>query len=492
MNVADLLWSRARNAPDDPAVVTAGGVLSFRELRRSAASVAAGLGDRGIGLGDRVAISMPRGGEAVAAYFGALAAGAVAVFVDQSFRPAQVANVLAHSESRLVLVGTDQSSAAVEGAGPVAVHRVNELEGSLDAPRRRPPDEVAQLVYTSGTTGAAKGVMLTHGNLAAAARIIGEYLGLRASDRVASVLPLSFVYGLSQLLGSVQAGAALVVDESLLAVDQVEGFRRDGITVLAGVPSLWQQWLATPGFRDRPIESLRLLTNAGGGLAIEMIAAIRAAQPRATFVSMYGLTEAIRSTYLPPAELDRRPGSIGVPIPESTIRLLREDGDDCAPGEVGEILQAGPTVSLGYWRDPERTARAFLTDDAGRRWVRTGDLARRDADGFLYYAGRRDRQVKSLGYRVNPEELELALQSSGFVVSSAVTTHPDPRRGTMLVAHVVLAPGATTADVARHCGRDLPRHLQPTRITVLPELPRLHSGKPDLARLATLVAPEIR
>ncbi|MBL8984722.1 MAG: AMP-binding protein, partial [Gemmatimonadetes bacterium] len=115
MNVADLLWTRARNAPDDPAVVTAGGVLSFRELRRSAASVAAGLGDRGIGLGDRVAISMPRGGEAVAAYFGVLAAGAVAVFVDQSFRPAQVANVLAHSESRLVLVGTDQSIAGVEG-----------------------------------------------------------------------------------------------------------------------------------------------------------------------------------------------------------------------------------------------------------------------------------------------------------------------------------------------------------------------------------------
>lgn len=438
--------------------------------------------------GDRVAILCPRGPEAIAAYFGVLAAGGIAVQLDLAFREAQIRHILRHSGARLAAV--DSSCLPPGMPGPeVTVLRSTELTPVAGwAPINRQDDDPAQLIYTSGSTGLAKGVVVSHGNLLASARIVAGYLGIVATDRIAGVLPVSFVYGLSQVLLAVQAGATLVIIDAALPADVVDTLRRDRVTVLAAVPLLWHQWLATPGFRDQPLPDLRVLTNAGGGVSAETALAITRAQPGARLFLMYGLTEALRSTFLPPEELPRRPGSIGRAIAETEIFLLREDGTECADDEVGEIVQAGPTVTLGYWENPEATARAFVPHPRGApgRAVRTGDLARRDAAGFLYFVGRRDRQVKSLGYRVNPEELEHALTDSGLTAAHAVLAMPDAVRGHALVAYVVLAPGAEAAGVRRYCGRELPRHLQPAAIRVLPELPRLPSGKPDLARLAGL------
>ncbi len=488
MNLADLLWSRADASGDRPAIRTAGTSTTWLGLRRRSAAWAAALVRAGVEPGDRVAILCPRGPEAIAAYFGVLAAGGVAVQLDLAFREAQIKHILRHSGSRILAADPDALPPGVP-APDVTLVPSSELERVAGArPVPRNDEDPAQIIYTSGSTGLAKGVVVSHGNLLASARIVAAYLEIVAADRIAGVLPVSFVYGLSQVLLAVQTGATLVIIDAALPADVVDTFRREQVTVLAAVPLLWHQWLATPGFRDEPLPSLRVLTNAGGGVSAETALAITRAQPGARLFLMYGLTEALRSTFLPPEELARRPGSIGRPIAETEIFLWREDGTECGVEEVGEIVQAGPTVTLGYWNDPAATARAFLPHPRGApgRAVRTGDLARRDAEGFLYFVGRRDRQVKSLGYRVNPEELEHALTDSGLTAAHAVLTAPDPMRGHALVAYVVLAPGADASGIRRYCGRELPRHLQPAAIRVLADLPRLPSGKPDLARLAGL------
>ncbi len=487
MNLAELLRSRADRSADRTAVLASGTRTTWGGLARRSAAWAAALGAAGLEPGARVAILCPRGPEALAAYFGVLAAGGVAVLLDLAFKAPQLTHILRHSGTRVVLMDPACQPAIPDPAG-LGVSRIMS-PGLVPAgplqPRPCEPDTPAQLIYTSGSTGLAKGVIVTHGNLEASARIVTAYLGVTASDRIGSVLPFSFVYGLSQVLIAVQSGAPLSVIEATMPADVVDAFVRERISVLAAVPLLWHQWLTVPRFREAPLPDLRVLTNAGGGVSAETALALTGAQPQARLFLMYGLTEALRSSYLDPAEVTRRPGSIGRPIAETEIFLLREDGSECGVDEVGEIVQAGPTVTLGYWENPEATARAFIPHPRGGtgRAVRTGDLARRDAEGYLYFVGRRDRQVKSLGYRVNPEELEHALADSGLTLAHAVRAVPDPLRGSALIAHVVLAPGADAAAIRRHCARELPRHLQPTTIDVRDELPRLPSGKPDFARL---------
>jgi acyl-CoA synthetase (AMP-forming)/AMP-acid ligase II len=260
--------------------------------------------------------------------------------------------------------------------------------------------------------------------------------------------------------------------------------------VLAAVPPLWQQLLNVPSFRDHPLSSLRIATNAGGHLPAPVVRAVRQAQPQAQLFLMYGLTEVLRSTFLPPEELDRRPDSIGRAIPGAEVLVLREDLTPCAPGEVGELVHRGPTVTLGYWNDPEGTARVFRphplraagAPDA-ERVVFSGDLVRQDADGWLYFVGRRDRMIKTLGYRVSPDEIATVLYGSGELAECIITAEPDDARGERIVAYVVVAEGGSLERLKAYCGVELPRHMQPARFEVRDALPRLPSGKHDLAAL---------
>lgn len=487
MNLANLLWDRATRDSEKLAVVSPDSAITWGALACRAAGCSATLAAAGLQPGDRVAILCRRAPEAIAAYFGVLAAGGTAVILDLTFKRPQYEHILRHSGARWIVADTQVLKGMPHPPGEGVP--ILELDSLLrDGPNVAVPrgaDDLAQLVYTSGSTGVAKGVMVSHGNLRASARIVAAYLGVDRSDRIASVLPFSFVYGLSQVLLSLQVGATLVILDASLPADVVEAFRRERISVLAAVPLLWHQWLANPGFRDQPLPDLRVLTNAGGGVSAETALAISRAQPGARLFLMYGLTEALRGTFLDPSQVAVHPDSIGRPIAETEIFLLREDGSECEVGEIGEMVQVGPTVALGYWQDPVATARVFVPHPRGGpgRAVRTGDLARRDAEGLLYYVGRRDRQVKSLGYRVNPEEVEFALQDSGLTVSHAVVAVPDALRGHALVAYVEPRAGSSEAEIRRYCARTLPRHLQPTQILVRDHLPRLPSGKPDLRQL---------
>ena len=490
LNIANLLWSVDSAHGPSPAVIERGRETSYADLRARAAAIAQALLAAGVDPDDRVAILFENGVDAVAAFFGVLAAGGIAVILNQALRPRQMAQMLGHSGATLLLTS---AALPADRAPPLdTAYRVLPIESIAAAgdlvPVCRVGADPAQIIYTSGSTGEPKGVVVSHANLWASMRAVTSYLEITRADRIAGILPFSFVYGMSQVLCAIGTGAALVVERSPLATRLVAELRTQRVTVLAAVPPLWLQLLGVPAFRTSPLSDLRIVTNAGGRLPVAAVRAVRQAQPQARLFLMYGLTEALRCTYLPPEEVDRRPDSIGHAIPGATVFVLRDDLGPCAPGEVGQLVHCGPTVALGYWDDAEATARVFRpnphrVDGAPEteRVVFTGDLARQDDAGFLYYVGRRDQMIKTLGYRVSPEEVGEVIYASGEVADCLVVGEADELRGQRIVAHIVLAAGGSLDRLRRHCGIELPRYMQPARFEARDRLPRLPNGKHDLA-----------
>ena len=492
VNIANLLWKTAATRAAHAAVIERESVTAYEALQQRAAGIAAALLAAGLKVDDRVGIFLEGGTDAIAAFFGVAAAGGIAVVINESLRPRQVEHTLAVSgAAALITSGELLSRQPRPLETPTRILLAHDLASAATfTPIPRLGMDPVQIVFTSGSTGLPKGVTVTHGNLLAAAETVIGYLGIAAHDRIASVLPFSFVYGMSQVLCAAGSGAALVVERSPLASQLVTNLRAQQVSVLAAVPPLWQQLLGVPSFRDEPLPSLRIATNAGGHLPVQAVRALRRAQPQAQLFLMYGLTEVLRSTFLPPDEVDRRPDSIGRAIPGAEVLVLREDLTPCEPGEVGQLVHRGPTVTLGYWNDPAETARVFRqnplrptgTPDA-ERVVFSGDLVRRDADGWLYFVGRSQRMIKTLGYRVSPDEIATVLYASSEVAECIITAEADEARGERIVAFVVLAGGGSLERLRRYAGVELPRHMQPARFEVRDALPRLPSGKHDLAAL---------
>lgn len=493
-NASEMLRSAAMESPDGPAIVDADTSVSYQELECRASAVAAALSALGIGPGPRVAVWMDRGSDPAACFFGAAALGAITVMVNETLRPRQVEHILSDCDAEVLITTQemlDRQQRAIES--PARCLLTTEIPGDGAKPFEPVPclpDDPVQIVYTSGSTGLPKGVTLSHGNLLGGTASVSTYLGLGESDRIASLLPFSFDYGFSQLLCAVANRATLVVERSPMPATIVSTLRRREVTVLPCVPPQWLQLLGVRDFRETPIPSLRILTNTGGHLPLDAVEGLRRAQPTARLYLMYGLTEAFRGTFLPPEEVDRRPGSIGRAIPGCEILVLREDGTECEPGEVGELVQRGITVALGYWDDPEATERVFRPNPLrppgtppAERVVFSGDLVRKDDDGFLTFVGRRDRMIKTLGYRVSPDEIVDAIHASGQVAEAIVTAEPDELRGSRIVAHVVLGEGGDEGELESFLRRELPRYMQPARIEVRDELPRTHSGKHDARSL---------
>ena len=495
-NAARFLWRSAERAPERVAMRDGDRAVSYGELRSRAGAFAASMGDQGVRRGDRVVVFLERGVDAAAAYLGTWALGAIAVMVHETARARQIEYVLGHSGAR-GLIASEEALNRLHRPLETSVEllRVEGLpRGEEFEPVNTDPEEPAQITYTSGSTGLPKGVLASHANVIAAIETVSGYLGLSVDDRIASVLPFSSVYGANQLLCALHVGAELIVERSPVANGIAAGLRECGATVLAGVPALWTQLLAAPGFRERPIESLRILQNAGGHLPPATGRQLREAQPQAAVVLQYGMTEVFRSTYLPPEEFDRRPGSMGKAMPGTEILVVREDLTECAIDEVGELVHAGPTVTMGYWNDPDRTGAVYRPHPLGRGnapVVFSGDMVRRDAEGYLHYVGRRDRMIKSLGFRVGPDEVLDVLHASGEIVDGVVTSVPDDRRGEAIVAVVVMAPGGSLARLKQFVRLELPRHMHPARIDVQDALPRMPNGKHDvLAVQRALLAPQ--
>jgi acyl-CoA ligase (AMP-forming) (exosortase A-associated) len=490
--------------------------ISYGDLERLTSQLANGLRSNNIRRGDRVGIFLDRTVYEVLSIYGIFKAGGVIVPINQLLFPPQVqhiindckvrglitsraklgkiADILKESPSIEFVATVDESPGNL---APVKTFSLQEILGSAaDSP---PVDEgisndLAAILYTSGSTGKPKGVMLSHANLIAGSRIVSTYLDIGESDRILSVLPFSFDYGLNQLLTAVQHGGTTVILGFRFPDEIVQALLKERITGLAGVPPLWS-FLAQPSssLHKNKFPYLRYITNSGGAMPLPVLASLRKALTSTKVYLMYGLTEAFRSTYLPPEEVDRRPTSMGKAIPDTEILVLNEEGQLCNPNEVGELVHRGPTVSLGYWGLPEVTAKVLRPNPllppelqhSGERVCYSGDIVKMDDEGFLYFVGRRDSTIKSSGYRISPTEVEEVLFASGRLREAAVIGIPDSVLGQSIKAFVVPLDGnrIDEAEMKAFCAARMPRYMIPRNVEVLAELPKTGSGKIDYPSL---------
>jgi acyl-CoA ligase (AMP-forming) (exosortase A-associated) len=510
-----LLRASARRAPEKEALVHNTERLSYEEVARRVAGLACGLRRAGLERGDRVGIYLEPSVPQVVSIFAIAQAGGAFVPINHLLFPDQVAHIandcrmkaMITSQSRLAslaavlpnLASIEFIVAVPDGAaafGSLPVYAFDDLCENPSPGEWRDINiekDLAAILYTSGSTGKPKGVMLSHAQIMAGASIVSTYLGITAKERILAVLPFSFDAGLNQLTTAFQQGGTLVLSTFVFAREIVQTLLREKITGLAGVPTLWSL-LAQPNstLQKQPLPDLRYITNTGGAMPQSVLSALRNALPTTRVFLMYGLTEAFRSTYLPPEELDRRPTSMGKAIPNTEILVVNENGERCKPGEVGELVHRGPTVSLGYWGQPELTARVlrphpFLPAELGgeERVCYSGDLVKMDEDGFLYFVGRRDTMIKSSGFRISPTEVEEVLFQSGMVRQAAVIGIPDEVLGQSIKAFVVSknGDGIDTNALLGFCAQKMPRHMVPKAVEVLEELPKTGSGKVDYPAL---------
>lgn len=490
--IESLLFASAGTYRASTAIVDGSRAVDYETLAGYVAGFAAGLAKSGVSSNDRVAIFLDKTLESVVALFGIWSAGAIAVPINESLRTRQVGYILDHSGSRF-LVSTERKLARIEPTsfdGVVILEvalRTGELPTWSADPFESSNPEPAIILYTSGSTGRPKGILVSHANLLAGTRIVSAYLELQHDERILSVLPFSFDYGLNQLLTAVSLGATLVLLRSHMPADVCRALVDHEITGCAGVPPLWIQLMSDVSpFRTLECPRLRYITNSGGAFPPDLVRQYRRYIPHTRIYLMYGLSEAFRSTYLSPALVDERPDTIGKPIPETEVLVVDDNGDECVPGQVGELVHRGPTVAMGYWNDLDSTARVFRPDtlrggNPSRHVVCSGDLVSRDADGFLYFVGRRDKMIKSQGYRISPEEVEEIILASHLVSEVAVCGRSDRLSGAVIVAHVVPKQSEPFDKQAliSFCQREMPSYMQPRVIVVHDALPRTASGKID-------------
>ncbi len=510
-HIHDLLAERAAVAPDAPAVTYKSETQSYAEAWAAAQAVAVQLQERGLHRGDRVAIYLEKRLETVAALFGASAAGGLFVPINHVLKAAQVGHILADSGARFLLTSADRLPALAEALAGSVVEHVLVVGDTAPAPAgdhsvhawappippgAAPSDpgtidiDPAAILYTSGSTGRPKGVVLSHRNLIAGAESVSTYLHNTADDVILSVLPLSFDAGLSQVTTAFAVGAHCVLMNYLLPRDVPKACVQYGVTGLTCVAPLWLQ-LAGVDWPEEAARRIRYWANTGGRMPRPTLTRLRELFTEADPYLMYGLTEAFRSTYLDPAEVDRRPDSIGKAIPDAEILVLRPDGTPCAPGEEGELVHRGALVALGYWNDPERTAERFRPlRRPAEEWrapelaVWSGDTVVADAEGFLSFVGRRDDMIKTSGYRISPTELEEAVYGTGLVRDVVAVGVEDPALGQRIVLVVTAATGPLEAAALVAALRPvLPAYMLPAWVDIRADLPRSPNGKFDRTRI---------
>jgi acyl-CoA ligase (AMP-forming) (exosortase A-associated) len=523
-----LIRSSADRNPAAPALRDGARLLNYGDLATQVEALAHGLLSLGLGRAERVGIYLDKRIETVVASFAAPAAGAVFVPINPILKAEQVGFIVRDCDVRVLITSRERLAAlqpvlaqcpslrhvvlvdppaevsagtgAATGAAPFPWLRYSDL---LDAPARaghRVIDtDMVAILYTSGSTGRPKGVVLSHRNMVAGARSVASYLGNHAQDRLLAALPLSFDAGFSQLTTAFHSGASVTLLNYLMPRDVLKALERDQITGLTAVPPLYIQ-LAQLEWSAAIQQHLRYFANTGGRMPRETLGLLRQRVPSAQPFLMYGLTEAFRSTYLPPEEVDRRPDSIGKAIPNVEILVLREDGSPCATDEPGELVHRGPLVGLGYWNDADKTAERYKLLPAGTAGreaglqlpeyaVFSGDTVRMDAEGFLYFIGRRDEMIKTSGYRVSPTEVEEILYATQLVGECVAFGVDHPTLGQAIQVIATPPPGAEvldTAAVLAACRTRMPAYMIPAGVLARSgPLPRNPNGKIDRKLLST-------
>jgi acyl-CoA ligase (AMP-forming) (exosortase A-associated) len=505
-----ILADRAAWRPEGSALTFKATTLTYQELWQRCVAAGAGLQRLGLGRGHRVAIYLDKRIETVVSIFASSVAGGVFVPVNPLLRPRQVGHIVDDCGARVLITSADRFDQledqledwkTIERVVLIGDHRrarpgarydivaweAMASSGGEPAASGAVDLDMAAILYTSGSTGGPKGVVLSHRNLIVGAESVSTYLGNHEHDVILAALPLSFDAGFSQLTTAFATGAHVVLMNYLMAGDVVRLCAKHGVTGLTCVPPLWIQ-LAEQRWTPEACESLRYFANTGGRMPKATLDRLRAIFPQAAPFLMYGLTEAFRSTYLDPAEADRRPDSIGKAIPNAEILVVRDDGSPCDPGEEGELVHRGALVAMGYWNDPERTAERFRpapNRESGlcspEPAVFSGDIVTRDEEGFLYFVGRKDDMIKTSGYRVAPTEIEEVAYGTGLVRDAVALGVDDDRIGQAVV--LVVSPkaerGFEAASLLDELRGQLPLYMVPRDIVVGSDLPRSPNGKFD-------------
>ena len=506
----EFILNSANKTPDRTALLHKKDCIDYQLLATTTCSIAGGLNNFGLKAGERVAIYLPKRFESVVSYFASNYAGAVFVPINPLLKPEQVAYILKDCNVRILISSHDrikQLSTTLRECHDLmlvvdvnnkneptpdthfqSIHWQNLLDSEKKSQHRRIDTDIASILYTSGSTGNPKGVVLSHRNMIMGAKSVAEYIENTPDDNLLAVLPFSFDYGLSQLTTAFHVGAKVTLMDYLLPRDVIKAIEKFHITGLAGVPPLWNQ-LSQLDWTGVNTESLRYITNSGGAMPKATLNALRTASPATDVYLMYGLTEAFRSTFLPPKEIDNRPDSMGKAIPNAEVMVVREDGSICAPGEPGELVHRGSLVSLGYWNDAIKTSEHFkpvpvtengltLTEIA----VWSGDKVKMDEDGFLYFIARQDDMIKTSGYRVSPSEIEEIIYASGLVFEAAAMGIPHPTLGQAIVV-IITAENDNSEELLKECKKQLPNFMHPAHIKYIEKMPKNPNGKIDRKQL---------
>jgi acyl-CoA ligase (AMP-forming) (exosortase A-associated) len=511
----ELIFESAFRYPSQMAVKYKSSSLTYAELAEQVNCFSRALIDIGIEKQDRIATYLPKCLENVIAIFGASAAGAVFVPINPVLKPHQVSHILLDSEAKVIIttrnkfralqaifedcvnldtvVLIDDFDSVDEGqftqrliawneliANPVKFH-VNRVIDS----------DMVSLLYTSGSTGDPKGVILSHRNMVTGAISVSQYLKNTSSDRILAVLPLSFDYGMSQLTTAFRVGATVILINYLLPMEVLNTLAQERITGLAAVPPLWNLLVELTWPRDAAA-NLRYITSSGGVVPVETTELLKQILPNTEIFLMYGLTEAFRSTYLPPDQVEKRPNSIGKAIPNAEILVLRKDGTPCAVDEPGELVHRGSLVSMGYWNDVETTNRRFRPIPSRFNAIPiqeiavwSGDIVKMDSEGFLYFLRRDDDLIKTMGYRVSPNEIETVFYSTGLLSEVVAMGIPHSTIGQSIILVVVPKPDVEVSEelLLQECKQQLASYMVPAQIIFRQNMPTNPNGKVDRNKL---------
>ncbi|MDP9840296.1 amino acid adenylation domain-containing protein [Neorhizobium huautlense] len=498
MRIETLIADNIAHRPDKTAVVAGDMRLTYRELDRQSSRLAAALQKHGIRPGDRIVFLLDNGSEAVVCFFSAWKAGGVACPLHPTIKSEKLAEIFRSIEPAAIiaqgrLLPIVDAACAVYGQ-PTTVIGVQTGAADSNAPSFEdliaaeadfaPPaglseNDLALLIHTSGSTGRPKGVMLSHANIAAACTSITGYLENTEKDVVLSVLPLSHGYGITQMVTMAMVGGTLVLEKSFAFPRVVLArLQSEDVTGFPLVPAMAALFAGMPDLSAETLPHLRYMTNAAAGMPPTTTQRLQTCLPQTALYLMYGQTECLRTTYLPPQEMPRRPLSVGHAIPGTSVSIVDDNGLPVAPGETGELVVEGPHVTRGYWRDDVATAAALRPGPNGMR-LHTGDLFRADEEGFLYFVSRRDDIIKTRGEKVSPQEVERVLYALPGVLEAAVEGVDDAVFGQVIKAHVAVDPdaGLTERLILRHCAAHLEDFMIPKLVEFHDALPKTATGK---------------
>ena len=510
MLVQRFLEQSARKSPDKIALVVGENRLTYATIDEHSNRIASYLRSLGVNRQDRVAIFLDNSAESVIALFGVLKADAIFLMLSPTLKTQKLLYILNDCGIDTIITHSNKNKVVMEAASQsktlrhiiwvdrekteymaddrIGHHNFAEAlaatsPSSTVLSSRNIDIDLASVIYTSGSTGNPKGVMLTHLNIVSAATSITTYLENREDDIIMSTLPLSFDYGLYQVLMAFKFGGTVVLERSFTYPYQIiNKMIQERVTGFPGVPTIFAIFFGLKNLDKIDFSNLRYITNTAAALPPTHIEKLRNIFPHVKIFSMYGLTECKRVSYLPPDEIDRHPTSVGKGMPNEEVLVVDEAGNQVQPGVVGELVVRGSNVMPGYWGLPEETARVLKPGKyPGERMLYSGDLFKTDEEGYLYFVGRKDDMIKSKGERISPKEIEQCLCAIESVAEAAVIGVPDEILGQAIVAYVRCHDGREISEkqALKYCHSHLEDFAVPKFIRFISSFPKTSSDKID-------------